>query len=65
MKHHERGVRMVVDNAGKLESRWVAILSVSAKIGCAQKGQVRKHENPVFNGLGAIDIRDRRNRLSC
>ena len=31
----ERGACMVVDNAGQHESRWEAILSVSAKIGCA------------------------------
>ncbi|WP_156170716.1 IS3 family transposase [Croceicoccus naphthovorans] len=31
----ERAVRMVMDNAGGHESRWAAILSVSAKIGCA------------------------------
>ena len=31
----ERAVRLVLDNPGKHESRWSAIVSVSAKIGCA------------------------------
>ncbi len=31
----ERSVRMVLDNQGQHESRWSAILSISAKIGCA------------------------------
>ena len=31
----ERAVRMVLDNSGQHESRWSAIVSVSAKIGCA------------------------------
>ena len=31
----ERAVRMVLDNPGQHESRWQAIQSVSAKIGCA------------------------------
>jgi transposase-like protein len=31
----ERAVRMVLDNPGQHESRWSAILSISAKIGCA------------------------------
>jgi transposase len=31
----ERAVRMVLDNQGQHESRWSAILSISAKIGCA------------------------------
>ena len=31
----ERAVRMVMDNQGQHESRWSAILSISAKIGCA------------------------------
>ncbi len=32
---HERAVRMVLDNAGQHESRWHAIVSISAKIGCS------------------------------
>ena len=31
----QRAVRMVLDNPGQHESRWSAILSISAKIGCA------------------------------
>ena len=31
----ERAVRMVLDNQGQHESRWAAIMSISAKIGCA------------------------------
>ena len=31
----ERAVRMVLDNAGRHESRWRAIVSVAAKIGCS------------------------------
>ena len=31
----ERAVRMVLDNAVQHESRWQAIVSISAKIGCS------------------------------
>ena len=31
----ERAVRMVLENQGQYESRWAAIMSISAKIGCA------------------------------
>jgi transposase-like protein len=31
----ERAVRMVFDNQGQHDSRWSAIMSISAKIGCA------------------------------
>lgn len=31
----DRAVRPVLDNPGKHERRWSAIVSVSAKIGCA------------------------------
>ena len=31
----ERAVRLVLDNPGRHESRWSAILSISSKIGCA------------------------------
>lgn len=32
---YERAVRMVLDKQGQHESRWGAIMSISAKIGCA------------------------------
>jgi len=32
---HERAVRMVLNGEGQHESRWAAIVSISAKIGCA------------------------------
>jgi transposase-like protein len=31
----ERAVRMILDNPGRHESRWQAIVSVAAKIGCS------------------------------
>jgi hypothetical protein len=31
----ERAVRMVLNGEGQHESRWAAIVSISAKIGCA------------------------------
>ena len=31
---HERAVRMVLNGEGQHESRWAAIVSLSAKIGC-------------------------------
>ncbi len=31
----ERAVRLVFDNEGRHESRWQAVMSISAKIGCA------------------------------
>jgi len=31
----ERAVRLVLDNPGRHESRWQAIVSVAAKIGCS------------------------------
>ena len=31
----ERAVRLVLDNPGRHESRWKAIVSVAAKIGCS------------------------------
>ncbi len=31
----ERAVRTVLENQGRHESRWAAIMSISAKIGCA------------------------------
>ena len=43
----ERVVRMVLDNAGQHESRWQAIVSMSAKIGCSTNtlnGWVKKAE---------------------
>lgn len=33
----ERAVRMVLNGEGQHESRWVAIVSISAKIGCARQ----------------------------
>jgi transposase len=32
---HERAVRLVLDNEGQHGSRWQAVRSISAKIGCA------------------------------
>ncbi|MCE2739411.1 MAG: IS3 family transposase, partial [Rhodobacter sp.] len=34
-KVRERAVRLVLDNQGRHGSRWQAVLSISAKIGCA------------------------------
>ena len=31
----ERAVRMVLDNPGRHESLWAAIMSISAEVGCA------------------------------
>jgi transposase-like protein len=31
----ERAVRLVLDNQGQHGSRWQAVMSISAKIGCA------------------------------
>ena len=33
----ERAVRMVLNGEGQHESRWAAIVSISAKIGCARQ----------------------------
>ena len=33
----ERAVRVVLNGEGQHESRWVAIVSISAKIGCARQ----------------------------
>ena len=33
----ERAVRMVLNGEGQHECRWVAIVSISAKIGCARQ----------------------------
>ena len=43
----ERAVRLVLDNPGRHESRWQAIVSVAAKIGCSANtlnGWVKKAE---------------------
>ena len=43
----ERAVRLVLDNPGRHESRWKAIVSVAAKIGCSANtlnGWVKKAE---------------------
>ncbi len=43
----ERAVRLVLDNEGQHGSRWLAVMSISAKIGCAPQALnewVRKAE---------------------
>lgn len=37
----ERAVRMVLNGEGQHERRWVAIVSISAKIGCAPQNTER------------------------
>ena len=46
-KIRDRAVRMVLEHAGEYPSRWAALASISAKIGCTAqslKGWVKKAE---------------------